>query len=162
VLREVRAPPQRIQFFPPRPPVIAFAAADNSKSGPTIEPSCRLIIFLYFEEHGAHAATSEMAEMGQQQLARQTLAAMLGGDGNGKNFGLVRRDPRDREADAFGPQPQAMHQRIALAQHLLEFALAPAAMKRRAVKLGKTWRIAQVRGLDHCCGAAKQARQPSD
>ena len=28
-----------------------------------------------------------------------------------------------------------MHQRIALAQHLLEFALAPAAVKRRAMKL---------------------------
>ena len=141
-------------------PVIAFAAADDGKSGPFVQPPRRLIIFLDLEEYGADAAAGEMAEMGQQQVAGQAAAAMAGRDRDRKDFGLVRRHPRHRKADDLAADPQAMHQRVALGQHGLEFAFAPAAVKRFAVQLGQPPRIAQGRRLDHRRAAAPPFGKP--
>ena len=80
-------------------PVVTFAAADDGKSGPFVQPPRRLIIFLDLEEYGAHATAGEMAEMGQQQVAGQAAAAMARGDRDRKDFGLVSRHPRYRKAD---------------------------------------------------------------
>src|ERR1700733_12911973 len=48
-LRQVAAHQQGVQLFPARLPVIAFAAADHTKSSAFIEPSRRLVIFLDLE-----------------------------------------------------------------------------------------------------------------
>ena len=74
-------------------PVIALAAAGDGESGAVVEPARRLIIFLDFEKHGAHAAAREMPQMRQQQIARQAAAAMARFDGDGQDFGLIRRVP---------------------------------------------------------------------
>src|SRR5882672_4752570 len=50
-LRQVAAHQKRVQLFPARLPVIAFAAPGNGKSGAVVEPPRRLIIFLDLEEH---------------------------------------------------------------------------------------------------------------
>src|SRR6202035_2030396 len=55
-LRQVAAHQKRVQLFPARLPVIAFAAPGDAKSGPLVKPPRRLIIFLDLEKHGAHAA----------------------------------------------------------------------------------------------------------
>ena len=52
-------------MFPAGLLVIALSAPDHGESGPFIELSRRLIIFLDLEEHGPHAAAREMAEMRQ-------------------------------------------------------------------------------------------------
>ena len=110
---------------PPGCLIIAFAAPDDAKSGPFIEPPRRLIVFLDFEEDGAHAAAGEMAEMGQQQVARQAAAAMAGIDRDRQYFGFVRRHARDRKADHLAPLPQAMHQRVAFASAWSRIRLRP-------------------------------------
>src|SRR6202049_2557770 len=81
-LRQVAAHQKRVQLFPARLPVIAFAAPGDAKSGPLVKPPRRLIIFLDLEKHGAHAAAGEMAEMGQQQVAGQAAPAMARPDGD--------------------------------------------------------------------------------
>src|ERR1700730_15358388 len=58
-LRQVAAHQKRVQLFPARLPVIAFAAPGDAKSGPLIEPARRLNVFLDLEEHGAHSAAGE-------------------------------------------------------------------------------------------------------
>src|SRR3984893_10116546 len=123
-LRQVAAHHKGIQLFPARLPVIALAASGDGRYGPLIEPARRLIIFLDLEEHGPHAAAGEMAEMRQQQIARQPPSAMAGRDGDRQYFGLVRRHPRHREADCLVSNPEAVNQRVALGQHALEFASA--------------------------------------
>src|SRR5437868_4902359 len=65
-LRQVAAHQKRVQLFPARLPVIAFASASNAKSGSFVEPPCRQVIFLDFKEYGANAAACQMAEMGQK------------------------------------------------------------------------------------------------
>ena len=66
--RQVAAHHQGVQLFPIRLPVVAFAAPDNGKSGPLVEPPRRLIVFLDLEKYAAHAAAGEVAEMGQEQV----------------------------------------------------------------------------------------------
>ena len=68
-LRQVAAHQKCVQLFPTRLPVIAFAASGDTKSGPSIKPPRWLVIFLDFEEYGAHAAAGEMSKMRQQQIA---------------------------------------------------------------------------------------------
>src|SRR5258708_6801962 len=68
---------------------------------------------------------------------------MAGGNRDRENFGLVGCHARHRKADGFPPHSQTMYQRVALGQHALEFALAPAAVKRRAMKLRECWRVTQ-------------------
>src|SRR5712672_4774457 len=65
--RQVAAHQNRVQLFPTRLPVIAFAAPGNGKSGPLVKPPLRLVIFLDLEEHGTHATAGEMAKVRQQQ-----------------------------------------------------------------------------------------------
>src|SRR5229473_3700019 len=113
-LRQVAAHQKRIQLFPARLPVIAFAASGDGKSGPLIEPARRLIIFLDLEEHRTHAAAGEMAEMRQQQIAGQPPSAMARRNGDRQYFGLVGRHPRYRKADDPPSDPEAMNQRVAL------------------------------------------------
>src|ERR1700733_13148432 len=75
-LRQVATHQKRVQLFPAGLPVIAFAPAGDTKSGPFVQPPRRLVIFLDLEEHGAHAAAGEVAKMRQQQMAGQTAPAM--------------------------------------------------------------------------------------
>src|ERR1700736_4957031 len=100
-LRQVAAHQKRIQLLPVGLPVIAFAAPGDGKSGPLVQLPRRLIIFLDFEEYGAHPVAGEMAEMGQQQVAGQAAPAMARRHGDRQDFGLVRRHPRHRKADCF-------------------------------------------------------------
>src|ERR1700688_1166862 len=65
--RQVAAHHQGVQLFPIRLPVVAFAASDDGKSGPFVQPARRLIIFFDLEEYAAHAAAGEVAEMGHEQ-----------------------------------------------------------------------------------------------
>src|SRR5216683_118690 len=134
--------------------------ARYDKSGAFVKPPRRLIIFLDLEEHGTHAAAREMAEMRQQQIAGQAASAMAKGHGDRKYLGLVRRDARHREADHLPTDHQAVNQRVALSQHGLEFALAPAAMKRCTMQLRQTRRITQGCGFDRRRAAAPQVGQP--
>src|SRR6185295_2043759 len=160
--RQVAPHQDGVQLFTARLFIIAFAASCHGKSGPIVKPPRRLIVFLDFEEHGAHAAAREMPQMRQQKVARQAAAAMFCVDGDRQDFGFIRRHPRHGEADDFPPLPQAVHQRIALGQHLLEFGVAPAAMKRGAMQLRQFWRVAQARGLDRERATAPQIGQPGD
>ena len=67
--------------------------------------------------------------MREQEIARQTTPAIIGVDGNRQDFGFVRRHSRHCKADRLSSQAQAVNQRVALGQHALEFAFAPAAME---------------------------------
>src|ERR1700694_4109403 len=71
ILRQVAAHQKRVQPLPAGLLVIAFAASGHAESGPFVQPSRRLIVFLDFEENPAHAAAGEMTHMRQQQIARQ-------------------------------------------------------------------------------------------
>ena len=55
-LRQVAAHHQCVQFLAAGLPIVSFAASGDGKAGAFIETSCRLIIFLDFEKHGAYAA----------------------------------------------------------------------------------------------------------
>ena len=129
--RQVAAHQNGVQLFPAGLLVIALAASGDRKSGSLVKPPRRLIVFLDFEEYGAHASAGQMAKMRQQA---------------GCGTGRVRDDwPRPRWK-VFRPHPppirdtakpmilpsnsEPMHQRIALGQHGFEFAFAPAAVKR--------------------------------
>src|ERR1700731_838917 len=59
---QVAAHQQGFQLFPVRLPVIALAASGDTKSGPLVEPSRRLIVFLDLEEYGTHATARKMTE----------------------------------------------------------------------------------------------------
>src|SRR5260370_19740159 len=148
ILRQVAPHQKRIQLLPAGLLVIALAAANDAKSGPFIQPSRRLVIFLDLQKYLAHAAAGEMAEMRQQQLARQATAALGGIDRDRQYFGLIGGQPRYRKADHLASEPEALHQPIALAQHRLEFALAPAAVKRSPAPLRQARRIAPACGPD--------------
>src|ERR1700680_219859 len=147
-LQQVAAHQKCVQLFPAGLPVIALAPSGDAKSRSFVQPPRRLIILLDLEKYRAHAAAGKMAKMCQQQVAGQATPAMAGGHRDRKYFGLVRRHARHREPDDLPPQPEPVNQRVALGQHALEFAFAPAAVKRRSVKLGEFRRIAQRRGLD--------------
>src|ERR1700688_2284517 len=112
--RQVAAHHQGVQLLPVRLPVVAFAAPDNGKSGPLVEPPRRLIVFLDLEEYTAHAAAGEVAEMGQEQVAGETAAAVARGECDREYFGLVRRHPRHREPPDLAADSQTVHQRVAL------------------------------------------------
>src|SRR5262249_52393891 len=94
MLRQVTAHQKRIQMFPTGLLVIALAAPDAGKAGPSIEPSGRLVVFLHFQENSAHATAGKMAEMRQQQVARQAAAALAGIDRDRQDFGFIRSHPR--------------------------------------------------------------------
>src|ERR1700676_2946642 len=97
--RQVTAHQERVQWFPAGLLVIALAAPGDSESGPFVEPPCRLIIFLHFQEYRPHAAPGEMAKMCQQQGAGQATAAMAFGYRDRKYFGLVGSYAGHRKAD---------------------------------------------------------------
>src|SRR5262249_11439709 len=82
ILRQVAAHQKRIQLFPAGLLVVALAASDHRKSGPFIKPACRRIVLLHLEKYAGHTAAGEMAEMGEQQLAREPAAAIGGVDRN--------------------------------------------------------------------------------
>src|SRR5665213_3940698 len=128
-LRQVAAHQQGVQLFRAGLPVIAFATSGDPKSAPLVKPPRRLIVFLDLEEDGAHAASRQMTKMGQQEFAGQAATAMALRHRDRKYLGLVRRDPGDRKADDLAPGGQAVNQRVALGQHGLEFAFAPATVK---------------------------------
>src|SRR5689334_9504152 len=133
ILRQVAAHQKRIQLFPVVLPVIAFAASNDAKSGPFIEAPRRRVIFLDFEKYTADAASGEMAEMSQEEVARQAATAMTAVDGDRQDLGFVRAYPRDSEADRPASQSEAVDQRVALGDHRFEFAFAPSLMERCAV-----------------------------
>src|SRR5882757_5631566 len=108
ILRQVSPHQKRVPLFPVGLLVVAFAPSDDGKSGPFVKPSRRRVIFLDLQKDAARAAAGEMAEMRQQEVARQAAAAMAGIDRNRQYFGLVRRDARHGEADELAPEPQAM------------------------------------------------------
>ena len=78
-LGQVAAHDQCVQFLPAGLPIVAFAAPGHHKAGAVIQPPRRLIIFLDFEKHGAHAASGEMPEVCVQQIAGKTVTAMVRG-----------------------------------------------------------------------------------
>src|ERR1044072_8951737 len=84
--RQVAPHQDGVQLFTPGLLVIALAAARAGKPGAFIKPARRPIMFLDLEEAGAHAAPRQMAEMPQQQLARQPAAPMFCIDGNRQNL----------------------------------------------------------------------------
>src|SRR5258708_4543212 len=86
-LRQVAPHQKRVQMFPAGLLVITFAAADDAESGPFIQPSRRLIVFFHFQKDGADAAAGKVAEMGQEQVARQAAPALIGIDRDRENFG---------------------------------------------------------------------------
>src|SRR6185295_20187154 len=94
--------------------IIAFPAADDLKSGPFIQTPRRLIVFFDFEEHLAYAAAGEMTEMRQQKIARQAVAAVACIDGDRQQLRLVGGHSRHRKADDLAPEPETVHQRVAL------------------------------------------------
>src|SRR6185295_5423279 len=128
-LRQVAPHQKRIQLFPAGLLVIPLAAADDAESGPFIKPPRRRVVFLDLEKYCADAAAREMAEMDQQQIARQAAAAIGRIDCDRQYLGLIGAHARDRKADHLAPELEAMHQRVAFAQHALELGFAPAAMK---------------------------------
>ena len=83
--------------------------------------------------------SGKVAEMELQQLARQAAAApgTVDGDRDRKYFGFVGGHPRDDEADDLAAGAHAMRQRIAFSEQLVEFAFAPATVKRCAMQLGQ-------------------------
>jgi hypothetical protein len=100
-LRQVAAHQNRIQLFPILLAVITLAAARHGKPGALVEPPRRLIVLLDLEEHGANAASGEMAEMGQQQVVGQTASAMA--RPASRRFAQGRRlDRRRAAAPPFG------------------------------------------------------------
>src|SRR5579859_1055575 len=160
MLRQVAAHQKRIQLFPVWCAIIAFAASDRGEAGPFIEPPCRRVVFLDLQKDAPHAVAGEMAEMGDEEFAREPAAAIGGVDRNRKDLGLVRAQPRDRKADGLSSEPQAMHQRVALGNHAFELALAPAAMKGGAVKLSEPRRVAQGRRFDRWLAAGEPGGPP--
>src|SRR6266566_60164 len=160
MLRQVAAHQKRIQLFPACLPVVTFAAPDDGKSGPLVEPPRWLVILFDLKEDGSHPPAGQMAEMCQQEVAGETASAIAGVDGDGQNLGLVRRHPGYGEADRLSSEPETMQQRVAFCQHALELGFAPAAMKRRAMKLREPRRIADFRGFDHSLAAAPEFGEP--
>src|SRR6266404_4317185 len=59
-LRQVAAHQKRVQLFPARLPVIAFAVPNDPKSGPFVEGACGPVVFLDLEEDGAYAAACQV------------------------------------------------------------------------------------------------------
>src|SRR6188768_1811202 len=76
ILRQVAPHQKCVQLLAAGLLIIAFPAANDLKSGPFIQTPRRPIIFLDLEEHLAYAAAREMAEMRQQQVARQAAATL--------------------------------------------------------------------------------------
>src|SRR3954453_4253917 len=82
-LGQVAPHQKRIQLFPAAGLlVVPLAATNHAESGPFIEPSRRRVIFLDLKKNSADAAPGEMAEMGEQQIARQAAAAVGRIDGD--------------------------------------------------------------------------------
>src|SRR5262249_27997526 len=119
ILRQVAAHQKRIQLFPTTLLVVTLATADDRKSGAFVKTSRRLIVLLDLEKDRAHATACEMAEMGEQEIARQAAAAIAVVDRDREDLRFVRRHPRHREADRPSPHAQAMNERVALGEHAL-------------------------------------------
>src|SRR5580698_8893887 len=86
-LRQVAAHQQGVQMFPVRLLIITFATAGDAKSGPFVQPSRGLIMFLDLEKHRANAMARQISEMSQQQIAGQAAAAMACRHRHRKYFG---------------------------------------------------------------------------
>src|SRR5258705_13980713 len=76
ILRQVSSHQKRVPLFPAGLLVIAFAPSDDGKSGPFVEPPRRRVVFFDLQKNAAHTMAGEMAEMDQQEIARQAVAAM--------------------------------------------------------------------------------------
>src|SRR5262249_12425355 len=156
---QVAAHQKRVQLFPTLP-VIALAAPDHGEPGALIESKRRPVVLLDLEEDSTRASACEMAKMNEEQIARQTLAAMAGIDRDREDLGFVSADSRYCETDDLSPKPEAMHQGVAFGEHALEFAFAPAAVKRSSVQLRQSLCVTDGSGFDYRRAATKQRGQP--
>src|SRR5664279_1694840 len=160
MLRQVASHQKRIQMFPAGLSIITLAASDHGKSGLLIETPRRLIVLFDLQKHLIYSAASEMTEMRQEQVARQAAAAIVRVDSNRQDFRFIRGNSRYNEANDFAFHLQQLNQRIALGQHAVEFAFAPAAMKRRAMQLCQSRRIATGRGYDRGGAGTEESGEP--
>ena len=122
-------------MFPAGLPVIALAAPDDAKSRAFIEPPRRLIIFLDLEEYGRTprpARWPRCVSSRSRDRPRPRWLAATAIDNISASSAAMRDMAKPM---ILRPISQAMNQRVALGQHSLEFAFAPAAVKRCAVKL---------------------------
>ena len=130
ILRQVAPHQKGIQLFPAGLLVIPFAAADDGKAGAFIEPSCRRVVFLDFQKYrcarralrdGRDGVSSRLREKPRPRWLSSTAI---------DNISASSAAMRDTAKPiTLRPSLSAMHQRVALAQHGLEFAFAPAAVK---------------------------------
>src|SRR5882762_2444729 len=105
ILRQVSSHQKRVPLFPAGLLVIAFAPSDDGKSGPFVEPPRRRVVFFDLQKNAAHTMAGEMAEMDQQEIARQAVAAMAGINRYRQYFGFIGGHARDRKADDLAPEP---------------------------------------------------------
>jgi hypothetical protein len=100
-LRQVAAHQQRVQLFPAGLLVIAFAAADDAKSGPFVEPPRRLHYFPRLREIWCARHGRPDAPDGSAAGRGQAAAAMACRHRDRQDFGLVGGHARHRKADDF-------------------------------------------------------------
>jgi hypothetical protein len=67
---------------------------------------------------------------------------------------------RHRKADDLAPGSEPVNERVALGEHDLEFAFAPAAVKRCAMQLRQPRRVALTCRFDHGGAAAPPVGEP--
>src|SRR4029079_5915980 len=77
--------------------IIARSPSDLTEAGTAIKLARRLVAFIHFEEHRGRAETRKTAQMQIEQLARQSLAAAGGGDGDREDLGFLAHTPRHDE-----------------------------------------------------------------
>src|SRR6266481_1017175 len=102
-LRQIAAHQKRIQLFPARLAIVAFAAPNDAKSGPFVEAACRLVVLLDLEEDGAYAAACQVPEMGQEQVTGKSPAAIGGVNRDRQHLRFIPRHPRHRKAYGLSP-----------------------------------------------------------
>ena len=155
ILRQVAPHQKRVQLFPAGLLVIAFAAADDGKSGPFIEPPRRLSCFPPLRE-------IPCARRGRQD-GRDASAADCATGRVPRWLASTAIDSISASSAAMRDTAKPMTLRPSLRRCTsvlrslsmrLEFAFAPAAVKRRAVQLRQPCGIALRRGFDHRRAAA--------
>src|SRR3954470_11784641 len=77
--------------------IIARPPTDLSEAGTSIKPARRLVAFIHFEENRACAESRKTAQMQIEQLARQSLAAAGGDDGDREDLRFLKHAPRHDE-----------------------------------------------------------------
>src|SRR5579872_4886349 len=141
ILRQVAPHQQGICGFLTALPVIVLAASDDGKPRPLVEPPGRLVVLFYLQKYRSHTPGGEVAKVGQQQGVREPAATVAWSHRNRQDFGLIGTHARYRKADNFPSHFQPMNQRVFFAQHVLEFAFTPAAVKGRAMNSGERRRV---------------------